>query len=335
MTRDRLSRVFERGLGTPVGFVLPVQRWQAASGRRRWLTELVVHAMRSACSCSGRVAGGLPLPLPSLPHLPPTKFPRVIPIDPFEERGALAGPGRTPAAVSERRLDARTRSRARAHDRKPTRPRRRGAGANRARRRTARRSVERVHAAGRDGRGLSGSGRGGGRHRRRADDARASRRLRSAERSASERHQGDARSRCHRGQHSSVARLGRDGRDDERDLRRGAPDTPRHRKIHARRPSHRHRRRQPRRARRTNRAGQPVPAAARSAAQSDHLLAASSGAVVPVLRDVHRPDQSGTARRRSAPRRSARTGTRVHRGAGSGTTARRRPGSSTGSSAIC
>ncbi len=36
--RARLARVFERGLGKPVGFVMPVQRWNAPD-RRRWRTE--------------------------------------------------------------------------------------------------------------------------------------------------------------------------------------------------------------------------------------------------------------------------------------------------------
>ena len=50
---------------------------------------------------------------------------------------------------------------------------------------------------------------------------------------------------------------------------------------------------------------QPVPAAARSAAQPDHLLAAPSVAVVSVLGHVHRADEPGAAHRRGAPRLAA------------------------------
>src|SRR5262249_57957178 len=36
--RARLARVFDRGLGTPAGFVLPLQRWQARAGGG-WVSE--------------------------------------------------------------------------------------------------------------------------------------------------------------------------------------------------------------------------------------------------------------------------------------------------------
>ncbi len=80
--RTRLARVFERGLRKPAGFVLPVQRWNAADGRRwrsgRWETR------------SGRlllVPGDSPvgfrLPLGSLPWLAPGQRDLVVPQDPF------------------------------------------------------------------------------------------------------------------------------------------------------------------------------------------------------------------------------------------------------------
>ena len=72
-----------------------------------------------------------------------------------------------------------------------------------------------------------------------------------------------------------------------------------------------HRRRQPRHARRRDAGRQPAAAPPRPAAQPDHLLAEPSGAVVSVLRHVHRPDQPGAARRRSARRPPLRARDRV------------------------
>src|SRR5208283_5288524 len=37
--RARLSRVFERGLGNPSGYVLPIQRWNAAASAADWISQ--------------------------------------------------------------------------------------------------------------------------------------------------------------------------------------------------------------------------------------------------------------------------------------------------------
>ncbi len=60
------------------------------------------------------------------------------------------------------------------------------------------------------------------------------------------------------------------------------------------------------------------PAAARSSEEPGSLLAAAPGAVLPVLRPLHRADQPGAAYRRSAPRFSLRTGDRAGAGADAG-----------------
>jgi uncharacterized protein (DUF2126 family) len=92
MTRERLARVFERGLGTPVGFVLPVQRWQTKGDRRRWVTEAWSTRSKRLFVMPGESPVGYRLPLPSLPHVAPADYPRIIPIDPFEIRADLPEP---------------------------------------------------------------------------------------------------------------------------------------------------------------------------------------------------------------------------------------------------
>ena len=78
---------------------------------------------------------------------------------------------------------------------------------------------------------------------------------------------------------------------------RGAAVPSGRREVHARRPAQRHGRRQPFRAGWRDARRQPVPAPARSFAQHARLLAQSSVAVLHVLRDVHRTHQPGAAHR--------------------------------------
>lgn len=100
--RSRLVRVFERGVGTPVGFVLPLQRqwWQAKS---RWVSGPWPVRSPKLFLLPGDSPVGLRLPLDSLPNgkgQPRGAYP---PVDPSVPTDSLPQPLYSrPMATSER-----------------------------------------------------------------------------------------------------------------------------------------------------------------------------------------------------------------------------------------
>ncbi len=86
--RERMRRVFERGLGTPVGFVLPLQKVWGKDGPR-WQSGLWMLRSRHLFLIPGDSPVGLRLPLQSLPYLPPTMARQFFEIDPFAPREPL------------------------------------------------------------------------------------------------------------------------------------------------------------------------------------------------------------------------------------------------------
>ena len=93
--RERLRRVFQRGLDQPAGFVLPLQRGEGKSGPE-WQTGLWMLRGQHLFLVPGDSPMGLRLPLPSLPWVMPEEAPQVVPVDPMVNRGRLPLPTRVP-----------------------------------------------------------------------------------------------------------------------------------------------------------------------------------------------------------------------------------------------
>ncbi len=87
--RERLVRVFERGLDTPVSYVLPLQAWQSPELGRRWVTERWAVRRGTLFLSPGDSPSGLRLPVSSLPNVPAVDYPHVVPRDPLGESDPL------------------------------------------------------------------------------------------------------------------------------------------------------------------------------------------------------------------------------------------------------
>ena len=89
--RERLRRIFARGLGSPVGVVLPIQRARGARGPE-WQTGLWMLRGRHLMLIPGDSPLGLRLPLASLPWRDPARAGYEGPSDPMAPHAPLAPP---------------------------------------------------------------------------------------------------------------------------------------------------------------------------------------------------------------------------------------------------
>ncbi len=87
--RTRIARVFSQGLNVPTGFVLPVQRWNAETRTRGWISQKWPLRRGAIFLTPGDSPVGFRLPLKSLPYAPPSAFPFLVQQDPTEARPPL------------------------------------------------------------------------------------------------------------------------------------------------------------------------------------------------------------------------------------------------------
>ncbi len=89
--RERIRRVFECGLDTPTGYVLPLQRGNGRDGPQ-WQTGLWMLRGQHIFLVPGDSALGLRLPLSSLAWVAPSEAPQIFPVDPTRQLPPLPEP---------------------------------------------------------------------------------------------------------------------------------------------------------------------------------------------------------------------------------------------------
>ncbi|HEX3504347.1 MAG TPA: transglutaminase family protein [Xanthobacteraceae bacterium] len=89
--RARILKLFDSQVGTPRGFVLPLQRW-TAQAKPGWLSEIWRTRRGRLFLLPGDSPAGFRLPLQSLPHVSAASYPYLGPADPFAPRTPLPDP---------------------------------------------------------------------------------------------------------------------------------------------------------------------------------------------------------------------------------------------------
>jgi uncharacterized protein (DUF2126 family) len=100
--RERLARIFERGLGSVVGYALPLA-WRPTAGAEGWVSGPWFFRQETMYLLPGDSPMGFRLPLESLPWSLPADPLADAPIDPFAPRGPLPDPRQRQLAESRPR----------------------------------------------------------------------------------------------------------------------------------------------------------------------------------------------------------------------------------------